>query len=270
MANPIISIGRIEEQIISQAQKLAGKLNEQIDKGNDTTAFMIALLLAAFKDFLDTVLTFSGIGLIPGTNFVIGMFLTTALFFFMLSKGWFLKTRIRVWFWVLGFFVDGLPAFSVLPIQSLLVLYAWRLARKRKAKAEIKLKDLDQMTDQEITKLNNDISLLETEDNSVPVSRGKLAVDPRVIMARMRRGDLTSGTEKELFRRVSSPAAVRRMRAWDFKPATAGTEATRSIEKQTILQHKNPAYRKRYEETENGIRKEYWNLHNKPGNTSLN
>ena len=151
----------IKQKIVSQAQRLAGKLNEEIEKGNDTRAFMIAMLLATFKDFLDIILTFALVGLIPGVNFAVGLFLTSFLFFFMLGKGWFLKWKIRMWFWVLGLFIDGLPAFSALPINTLLVLYAWRLAKKRKAGAEIKLRDLSNLTEHEVNRLNNDISLLE-------------------------------------------------------------------------------------------------------------
>lgn len=151
----------IKRKIVSQAQRLAEKLNKEIEKGNDTGAFMIALLLAAFKDFLDIILTLTLIGLIPGVTFAVGLFLTSFLFFFMLGKGWFLKIRLRIWFWILGLFIDGLPGFSALPINTLLMLYAWHLVKKRKAGAEIKLRDLNQLTEYEVNRLNNDISLLE-------------------------------------------------------------------------------------------------------------
>lgn len=151
----------IKKIITSSAKLLAQKLNEEIEKGNDDRAFMIAMLLAGFKDFLDIVLTFLGIALIPGVSFMIGLFLTSFLFFFMLGKGWFLKWKIRLWFWVLGLFIDGLPAFSALPINVLLVLYAWRLTKKRAKKAQEKLKDLNNLTEKEIAELNKDISLLE-------------------------------------------------------------------------------------------------------------
>jgi hypothetical protein len=80
----------------------------------------------------------------------------------MLGKGWFLKWRIKFWFWFLGLFIDGLPGFSVLPINILLVLYAWRLTKKRAAKAELKLRDLHILSENEINELNEDISLLES------------------------------------------------------------------------------------------------------------
>jgi len=167
MDSRIIVREGIGRKIVSGAQKLAEKLNIEIEKGNDTGAFMIAILLAGFKDFMDIILTLMLIGLIPGVNFAVGLFLTSFLFFFMLGKGWFLKWRIRLWFWILGLFIDGLPGFSALPINTLLVLYAWRLTKKRKAGAEIKLRDLSNLTTHEINRLNNDISLLEKYSTSI-------------------------------------------------------------------------------------------------------
>ncbi|MBA3733556.1 hypothetical protein H0W91_04275 [Patescibacteria group bacterium] len=155
----------VERKIIHLARKLAEKLNVEIEKGNDDSAFMIALLLAAFKDFLDIVLDFLLIGLIPGVSFFIGLFLTSFLFFFMLGKGWFLKWKIKFWFWFLGLFIDGLPLFNALPINVLLVLYAWRLTKKRAKKATLKLKNISTLTESEINALNNDISLLESAFN---------------------------------------------------------------------------------------------------------
>jgi len=152
----------LEQRIIYQAKKLAGKLNEEIEKGNDKTAFMIALLLAAFKDFLDVILTFLVIGVIPGVTFSVGLFLTSFLFFFMLGKGWFLRWKMKFYFWFLGLFIDGIPAVSVLPMNVMLVLYAWYKVKKRAEKAKSKLKNLNNLTEKEIGDLNNDISLLES------------------------------------------------------------------------------------------------------------
>jgi hypothetical protein len=154
----------LEKKVVSLANSLAKKLNKEIEKGNDTSAFMIALLLAAFKDFMDIVLAVLLVGEIPGVNFLVGLFLTTFLFFFMLGKGWFLKWKIKFWFWVLGLIVDGLPVIGVLPMNVLLVLYAWRLARKRKKRAEAKMEQLPQMTTLQINELEADISLLESTE----------------------------------------------------------------------------------------------------------
>ncbi|MBX4181408.1 hypothetical protein KW807_00915 [Candidatus Parcubacteria bacterium] len=160
---PVYRRGGAQRRITDAARSLAEKLNKEIEKGNDNSAFMIAVLLAAFKDFLDIILTVTFVGLIPGVDFVVGLFLTSFLFFFMLGKGWFLKWRLRVWFWVLGLFFDGLPLFSALPTNTLLVLYAWRLTKKRKVNAEVKMKDLHNLTEKEINALNADISLLEND-----------------------------------------------------------------------------------------------------------
>ncbi|MEQ1500257.1 MAG: hypothetical protein ABL917_02700, partial [Parcubacteria group bacterium] len=149
----------VERRIIHLAKKLAIKLNTEIEKGNDESAFMIPLLLAAFKDFLDIVLTFLMIGLIPGVSFFTGLFLTSFLFFFMLGKGWFLKWKIKFYFWFLGLFIDGLPLISAIPMNVLLVLYAWRITKKRAKKAKLKLKNLYELSERELNELDNDISL---------------------------------------------------------------------------------------------------------------
>lgn len=151
----------LKKNITHSAQSLAKKLNKEIEKGHDTTAFMIALILAAFKDFLDIILDFFLIGLFPGVSFVIGLFLTSFIFFFLLHKGWLLKMRVRIWFFVLGLFIDGLPLFNALPINSIVVLYAWHLTKKRASKANRKLHNLSNLTVFEINQLNHDISLLE-------------------------------------------------------------------------------------------------------------
>ena len=156
----------VQNRIVGAAESLAKKLNEEIAKGNDDTAFMIAFLLAGFKDFLDIILVLTAVGLIPGVTWGTGLFLSGFLFFFMLGKGWFLKWRLRLGYWVLCWFFDGLPGFNTLPINSLMVLYAWRLAKKRQRKATEKLQELHTMTDAEMEALNNDISLLEEGDSN--------------------------------------------------------------------------------------------------------
>lgn len=149
--------------ISNSAKSLAKKLNEEIEKGNDTTGFLIALSLAVLKDFLDIILDILLIGEIPGVGFIPGLFLTSFLFFFMLGKGWFLKWKIKFWYWILGLFVDGLPLVNALPMNSLLVLYAWRVTKKKASKAKLKLKNLENLSEKEIRELDEDISLLEAE-----------------------------------------------------------------------------------------------------------
>ncbi len=150
-----------EQLVVNQARTLANKLNREIEKGNDTFAFGIALIIAIFKDATDIILDLLGVGEIPGVTFLVGMFLTTFMFFFMLGKGWFLTTRLRIWYWVLGLFVDNLPLFNALPINTLLVLYAWRLTKKRAANGKLVLGTIGDLSNKQVDELNKDISLLE-------------------------------------------------------------------------------------------------------------
>ena len=152
-----------EKFVVEAAERVAKKLNKMIETGHDDSAFMIALLLAAFKDFLDIVLDILLIGLIPGVSFFIGLFLTSFLFFFLLGKGWFLKTRLKIWFWILGLFVDGLPVFNALPTNVLLVLYAWHLAKKRARNAEENLEKLKEKTLEELEEIDKNTGI-EDED----------------------------------------------------------------------------------------------------------
>lgn len=158
-----VAIKRYRGKIIDAAKKLAVKLNEEIEKGNDTVAFMTALFIAAAKDSIDWILSLAAVGLIPGVGFTISVFVSAFLFFFMLGKGWFLSLRLKFWYWVLGLFVEGLPVFNLLPINSLLVLYAWRLTKKRAEESSIKLNHLNQMTRRQIRRLNQSIDVIEQE-----------------------------------------------------------------------------------------------------------
>jgi hypothetical protein len=151
-------------KIIESAKKLADKLNEEIEKGNDTSAFLVALGVAILKDSMDIILSFAVVGLVPGVGLAISLFVTTFLFFFMLGKGWFLSARLRFWFWVLSFFVDGLPLFNTLPTSSLLVLYAWRLTKKRAADGSTKLKRLNSLTRRSVRRLNQAMYTVESEN----------------------------------------------------------------------------------------------------------
>ncbi|MCF7865582.1 MAG: hypothetical protein K9M11_03700 [Candidatus Pacebacteria bacterium] len=148
-------------KIIEGARRLAERLNKEIEKGNDTGPFLVALGVAVLKDTMDIVLSFAVVGLVPGVGWAISLFVTTFLFFFMLGKGWFLSTRLRIWFWVLGFFVDGLPVFGDLPISSILVIYAWHLTKKKAEESSVKLKNLNRLTRRDMKRLNQTIHTLE-------------------------------------------------------------------------------------------------------------
>lgn len=150
-------------KIIEASRRLAERLNSEIEKGNTTGPFLLALGIALIKDSLDIILTLAVVGLVPGLGWAISLSVTTFLFFFMLGKGWFLKTRVRIWFWILGFFVDGIPAFDMLPITSILVIYAWHLTKKRAKEADFKLRRLNSLTRRETRNLNQIIGTLEME-----------------------------------------------------------------------------------------------------------
>ncbi|MDP2656534.1 MAG: hypothetical protein Q8P11_03140 [bacterium] len=170
----------LEQRIIGQARALADKLNREIEKGNDSMAFMVALVLAACKDVIDLVPggLIGVISMIPVVGIAIaaallpvlkaittltGFFFTGFIFFFLLGKGWFLTTRIKIIFWGLGLFMDNLPLIGELPMNIFVVLYAWRLVKKRARNGELKLRNLNNLTEKEIVALNKDISLLESD-----------------------------------------------------------------------------------------------------------
>lgn len=161
---PTVESAKPEESfklITAAAERLAQKLNEEIARGHDTAAFSIALLLAAAKDGLDIFLAGILIGLVPFWGQIPGWFLTAFLAFFLWGKGWFLNTRIKVAWWVLGIFFDNLPVVNTLPMSILTVLYAWHIVRKRAAAAEKKLDKIKKLTEKEITALNENIALVD-------------------------------------------------------------------------------------------------------------
>jgi hypothetical protein len=160
----------IEEAIVSSAIKLASRLNKEIERGHAGIAFFIAILLAAFKDFQDIIwgligdalLAAFGIGVIPlAITWAVGLFVSVTLTYFLWRKGWFIKTKIWIIWVIVGIFFENIPVFEMLPLEVLTVLYAWRNVRKRAKKAKHKLKNIDKLTAQEITALNEDIGLLE-------------------------------------------------------------------------------------------------------------
>lgn len=151
-------------KIVDSARRLAEKLNVEIEKGNDRGAFLLALSVAVAKDSLDIILDFAVVGLVPGVGSAISLFVTAFLFFFMLGKGWFLSTRLRFWYWVLGFFVDGLPLFNALPTSSLLILYAWHITKKRSEEGSAKLKNLNSLTRRKVRRISQTIKMMELSD----------------------------------------------------------------------------------------------------------
>ncbi len=162
--------GREVEYFLNQeARRLVAKLNKEIEKGNDFAAFMVAIMLAMFKDFIDIVffalkafLTFTVFGIAMALPLVIiawtfGLFLSLFIFFFLKGKGWFLRTRVRIYYLIFACFIGTLPGFSALPLNTILVLYSWRLVKKRARKAEEKLKSVNRMTEQGLREAEREV-----------------------------------------------------------------------------------------------------------------
>lgn len=81
----------LKNAIIGRAEKIAGKLNETIDRGHANTAFLLALILAFLKDSLDIILDFPilgfPIGEIPILGQLPGLLISTTLYIFLSGKG---------------------------------------------------------------------------------------------------------------------------------------------------------------------------------------
>jgi len=133
---------RLDRAAVSAARTLAERLNREIAEGHDITAFMIALLLAASKDGLDWILDLFFIGEIPIIGQIPGIFLSVFLAYFLWGKGWFNKTKVRIIYYIIGLFIDNLPLVNNLPMNILVVLWAWHVVRHRAREAERELEDL--------------------------------------------------------------------------------------------------------------------------------
>ncbi|RJQ37202.1 hypothetical protein C4552_01750 [Candidatus Parcubacteria bacterium] len=130
--------------VMKEAKRIADKLNEQIERGNDGAAFTIALMLGLLKDgVLDWILDFLLIGEIPVIGQIPGLLVSGIIMYFLWGKGWFLKSKIRVMYWILGLFFDNLPLFNNLPLTTLVILYAWHNVRKDMREAEEKREELE-------------------------------------------------------------------------------------------------------------------------------
>lgn len=158
-------------------RRVAEKLNKEIERGNEIGAFTFALLFIAIpKDMLDGFYT-TAVGFlqaIPGigqmlavggapAKFIVGAVLSATLYFFMLRKGWFIRWKIRIWYFILGFFVDNLPAADILPMSTFMLLYAWKNVHVRAARARKKLLELAKISKEEIENLDKDINSLDDD-----------------------------------------------------------------------------------------------------------
>jgi hypothetical protein len=143
-----------QKSVFEIAQRVAGKLNKLIERGHDTTAFSIALLLAALKDGVDIGLDFLFLaGEIPIIGQLPGVFISAVLAYFLWGKGWFKTTKVKIILWGLGFVFDNLPLANDLPMTILTVLWAWHIVRERAQHAERNLMDLKEKTAGELEEI---------------------------------------------------------------------------------------------------------------------
>ncbi len=151
-----ISADRI---VLEAAERVARKLNKLIEDGHDTTAFLIAILLAAFKDCVDLGLNLFLIGLFPILGQLPGLFISATLMFFLWGKGWFNKTKIKIIWWVFGIFFDNLPLLNTMPMTVFTVLMAWHVVRKKARKAEEDLEKIKEKTLEELEEIEKDTEI---------------------------------------------------------------------------------------------------------------
>lgn len=154
---------KAEESTLSAAKKLAGKLNQLIAQGHDTTAFSIALLLAALKDGVDIGLDLILVGEIPLVGQMPGMFISATLVYFLWGKGWFNTAKIRIIIWGLGLVVDNAPLVNDLPMTVLTVLWAWHIVRERAQYAEKNKRELGEKTMDELEMIADEFGITGQE-----------------------------------------------------------------------------------------------------------
>jgi len=137
---------------------IAEKLNKQIAEGNDVFAFSIALALAMIKDGVDIGLDFIfGVGEIPVLGQVPGYILSGILTYFLWGKGWFLAPKIRLAYYGLGLFVDNLPLANDLPMNTLVVLYAWHNVREKAKRSQEWLRELGRASEKRIREIEHEL-----------------------------------------------------------------------------------------------------------------
>ncbi len=148
-----------EKSVFEVAERVAKKLNKLIEDGHDSTAFFIAILLAALKDFVDLGLNFVLIGMFPILGQLPGLFISAVLMYFLWGKGWFNKTKIKIIWWVFGLFFDNLPLLNTMPITVFTVLMAWHVVRKKARKAEEDLEELNEKTIEELEEIEKETEI---------------------------------------------------------------------------------------------------------------
>ncbi len=130
----------------AEGQGLAAELRQDVDCSRDTHVFTIAMVLAAAKDASDLGLTLITAGGAPVLGTLFGWALVLLNWWFLTGNGWFKESQaqLRFLYWALGFFVDNLPLVSALPINTLIVLYAWSDIQQKAGISSKKLTELEQ------------------------------------------------------------------------------------------------------------------------------
>lgn len=147
---------RAHFRLSDAAKSLAGKLNKQIEMGHESTAFSIAIMLAIMKDALDLGLDAVLIGLIPVVGQLPGYFLSAVLTYFLWGKGWFLKSKMKIIYLVCSVFFDNLPLFNALPLNTINVLYAWKVVKESGESAAKTMENLHALSEKELAELNEE------------------------------------------------------------------------------------------------------------------
>lgn len=144
------------------AERIAGRMNERIARGEVTSTFAFAMGIAAFKDLIvDPLAGFTaplGIGFIVGA---LSVLVSATLLIFLYGKGFFLRAKARLLLWGLGLFIDGIAGLSVLPINMAMVYMAWRNVKKEAEKAKGDLGELNAKTSTELADLEKEYEDLE-------------------------------------------------------------------------------------------------------------
>lgn len=155
-----ISADRI---VFKAAKRVARKLNKLIEDGQDTNTFLIAIILAGFKDCVDLGLNLFLIGLFPIIGQLLGLFISATLMYFLWGKGWFNTTKIKIIWWVFGLIFDNLPLLNTMPMTVFTVLMAWHVVRKKARKAKENLEKLNEKTIEELEKIEKETEIEDIE-----------------------------------------------------------------------------------------------------------
>jgi hypothetical protein len=153
-----------EGQVQNAAKKVAGWLQEEIDRGHRLTAFTILLTFALIIDAWELIMNFVGAGeifdILP-IGWVVHATISFILWYFMSMQGWWAQSKaqgfvnkyeLKIIFWGLSF-LDGVPVIDTLPFQTFAVLKVWKRVKKRADEAQEELAEFERSTANELEKM---------------------------------------------------------------------------------------------------------------------